>query len=111
MSDTAAGKLTTPSRPARAQTLQPRHFGAVNWIGLATLSKRQMRSNFLDYHYQILGPVVSCLLYLAVFHVAFTTLQSDGSGTILSFIAPGLIIYTACEKAYENAAASLILDK
>ena len=111
MSDTAAGKIRASLHPARAQKLQPRQFGAVNWVGLASLAKRQMRGNFQDYHYQILGPVVSSLLYLAVFHVAFTTLQSDGSGTILSFITPGLIIYAACEKAYENAAASLILDK
>lgn len=102
------GQILSSAAVAR---LRPRQFGAVNWIGLVALAYRQMRGNFGDFHYQILGPVVSSLLYLAVFHVAFSTLQSDGSGTILSFIAPGLVIYAACEKAYENSAASLILDK
>lgn len=90
--------------------LQPRRFGSVNWIGLRSLIRRQMRNGLADYHYQVLGPVVSSLLYLTVFHMALTSLQA-GSGDMLSFIAPGLVIYAACEKAYESSAATLILDK
>lgn len=97
--------------PISGRRLQPRRFGAVNWIGLGSLIRRQMRNGLADYHYQILGPVVSSLLYLAVFHMALNTLQVAGAGDMLGFIAPGLIIYTACDKAYESSAASLILDK
>jgi ABC-2 type transport system permease protein len=100
------GSVRTAVRPR----LQPRRFGAVNWIGLASLTRRQLRNGLADYHYQILGPVVSSLLYLAVFHVALSSLQA-GSGDMLRFIAPGLVIYAACEKAYESSAATLILDK
>jgi ABC-2 type transport system permease protein len=97
--------------PVGGRLLQPRRFGAVNWIGLLALTRRQMRNGLADYHYQILGPVVSSLLYLAVFHMALSTLQVGGAGDMLSFIAPGLVIYAACDKAYESSAASLILDK
>jgi len=91
--------------------LRSRSFGTVNWVGVASLTRRQWRNGLSDYHYQILGPVVSSLLYLAVFHLALSTLQPGGSSDMLHFIAPGLIIYAACEKAYESAAATLILDK
>ena len=108
---TSPGNMTSDGTPVGGGLLQPRHFGAVNWIGLLALTRRQMRNGLSDYHYQILGPVVSSLLYLAVFHMALSTLQVGGAGDMLSFIAPGLVIYAACDKAYESAAASLILDK
>jgi len=111
MSNRPANKMTGTVMPSIAARLQPRRFGAVNWIGLVSLGRRQLRNGLSDYHYQILGPVVSSLLYLAVFHVALSTLQAGGAGDMLSFIAPGLVIYAACDKAYEASAATLILDK
>lgn len=99
------------TRQAGPANLGFRRFGLVNWIGLAALTARQMRNGLADYHYQVLGPVVSCLLYLTIFHLAISTMRGGASGDLLAFIAPGLIIYAACEKAYEASAASLILDK
>lgn len=107
---TASAPVRSAGAGAR-HTLRLRKFGAVNWIGVASLTRRQWRNGLSDYHYQILGPVVSSLLYLAVFHLALSTLQPGSSSDMLHFIAPGLIIYAACEKAYESAAATLILDK
>ncbi|MET1027499.1 MAG: ABC transporter permease [Dongiaceae bacterium] len=94
-----------------AMPLRLRRFGSVNWIGLGTLIHRQIRNGLADYHYQVLGPLVSSLLYLTIFSLALTTMRPGGSAGVLSFIAPGLIIYAACEKAYEASAASLLLDK
>ncbi|TXH33109.1 MAG: multidrug ABC transporter permease [Rhodospirillaceae bacterium] len=99
------------ARQAGAPSLQPRRFGAVNWIGLGALIGRQIRGGLADYHYQVLGPVVSCLLDLTIFQLAISTMRGDAGGGLLAFIAPGLIIYAACEKAYEASAATLILDK
>jgi len=91
------------------QRLGYRRFGAVNGLGLVTLVKREASRGLSDYNYQILGPVVTALLYLAVFRLA---LHGDDSGkALIDFIAPGLIIFSACEKAYESAAGSFIFDK
>ena len=111
MSDTPAGKMIGGAMPSHPARLQPRRFGAVNWIGVASLARRQLRNGLSDYHYQVLGPVVSSLLYLAVFHVALSSLHAGSAGDMLSFIAPGLVIYAASDKAYEASAATLILDK
>ncbi len=90
--------------------LQPRRFGSVNWLGLATLTRREAFRGLQDYNYQILGPVVSSLLYLAVFHLALGTMNAGDSG-LVDFIAPGLIIFVACEKAFECVCGSFIFDK
>lgn len=97
---------------AQRQIGRLRRFGAVNWLGLATLTRREASRGLQDYHYQILGPVTSSLLYLAVFHLAIRTSGSNASNAdLLNFIAPGLIIFVACEKAFENACGSFIFDK
>jgi ABC-2 type transport system permease protein len=92
-----------------AGRLSIRRFGAVNGLGLATLVKREASRGLKDYNYQLLGPAVTALLYLAVFRLA---LHNDETGQLLiNFIAPGVIIFSACEKAYESAAGSFIFDK
>jgi ABC-2 type transport system permease protein len=97
------------SRHLSARPLTVRHFGPVNTLGLASLIKREASRGLSDYNYQILGPVVTALLYLAVFRLA---LHGNGdNGALINFIAPGLIIFSACEKAYESAAGSFIFDK
>jgi len=92
-----------------ASRLGIRRFGVVNGLGLATLVKREASRGLSDYNYQLLGPAVTALLYLAVFRLA---LHNDATGQVLiDFIAPGVIIFSACEKAYESAAGSFIFDK
>jgi ABC-2 type transport system permease protein len=89
--------------------LAVRRFGVLNALGLATLIKREASRGLSDYNYQILGPVVTAILYLAVFRLALH--GNDNNGSMINFIAPGLIIFSACEKAYESAAGSFIFDK
>jgi ABC-2 type transport system permease protein len=92
-----------------AARLSIRRFGALNGLGLLTLVKREASRGLQDYNYQLLGPAVTALLYLAVFRLA---LHNDATGQLLiNFIAPGVIIFSACEKAYESAAGSFIFDK
>lgn len=89
----------------------PRRFGPLNWLGLFTLIEREARRGLKDYNYQILGPVVSSLLYLIVFHLALRTNSDITNTDLLAFIVPGLVIFVACEKAFECAATSFIFDK
>jgi len=95
------------SAPAR-----PRHFGAVNWRGLWTLVLKDLHRARKEYRYSILGPVVSNLLFFAVFALA---LGRDGpyAGelTYLQFLVPGLIIFAVCERAYGSASESILFDK
>lgn len=87
-----------------------RRFGAVNWLGLATLARRECSRGLKDYNYQVLGPVVSSALYLAIFQLALMTV-GGAKMPLVDFIAPGLIIFVACEKAFEGTCGSFIFDK
>ncbi|WP_119462667.1 ABC transporter permease [Rhodospirillaceae bacterium SYSU D60014] len=95
----------------------PRRFGAVNWLGLWTLYRREVLRVLKDYRDTVLGPAVSSLLFLAVFHLALGAGRGpDGSNLVggvsfLQFLAPGLIILAISQRAFETVAASLIFDK
>jgi len=72
---------------------EPRRFGAVNWLGLWTLYRKEV-SRFLNVATQtVAAPVVSALLFLAVFALA----MGGGARTVagmpyVEFLAPGLIM-------------------
>ena len=73
---------------------RPRRFGAVNWRGLMTLALKDIRRTIKSYRYTFLGPVISNLLFLAVFQLAL----GDGAARVgaldfLQFLAPGLMAF------------------
>lgn len=100
------------SRVAVRLRRQPRRFGAVNWIGLATLFRREARRGLKDHLDSLWGPVVANLLYLAIFGLAATSIaRPEDAGSLLAFIAPGLVMFTIMNRAFEMACASILFDK
>jgi len=91
---------------------QPRQLGAVNWLGLWTLLVKEVRRFLKVYFQTVLAPVVTTLLFLAVF--ALATGQSRGlvSGVPYEqFLAPGLIMMAITQNAFANTSSSLIIAK
>jgi ABC-2 type transport system permease protein len=89
-----------------------RPYGAVNWRGLGTLILKDVRRSLREYRYNILGPVVASLLFLAVFALAAG--RDDlyvADLTYLQFLVPGLVIFAVCERAYATSSESLLFDK
>ncbi|MEX0809090.1 MAG: ABC transporter permease [Dongiaceae bacterium] len=100
------------TRVAVRMMRRPRRFGAVNWVGLATLYRREVRRGLKDHLDSLWGPVVANLLYLAVFGLAAGTIDQSGTaGNLLAFIAPGLVMFTIMSRAFEMACASILFDK
>ena len=85
---------------------------APNWIGLRTLYLREVRRFTKVYTQTLLAPVVTTLLFLAVF-----TLALDGSHRIVAelpfvqFLAPGLIIMAIAQNAFANTSSSIMVSK
>jgi ABC-2 type transport system permease protein len=101
-----------PRPPIGRSPPPPRRFGRVNWLGLWTLARRDLHRVLKDYRDTVLGPAVSSLLFLAVFHFAFGGGAATAGGIpLLQFLVPGLVMIACCERAFETAAASLIYDK
>lgn len=90
----------------------PRHYGAVNWLGLWSHYRRGIH-RFLDFAWESLGgPCVFTLMFLAVFVVAFGAETEVVAGlTYARFIAPGLIMFALCYTAFEASAFAVLDDK
>ena len=89
-----------------------RRFGLVNWVGLWTLYLREVR-RFWKVVFQTVGaPVVTTLLFLAIFSLALGGLRPDIGGTpFTSYLAPGLVIMAMLQNAFANTSSSLLIGK
>ena len=103
------------SADARPLPAPPRNYGAINWIGLWTLYKREV-GRFLKVWMQTLfAPVVTTLLFMTVFKLAFGSrgqLTGDFEGLDYNaFLAPGLVIMSMLQNAFQNTSSSLTISK
>tara|TARA_B100000949_G_scaffold103271_1_gene91846 strand:- start:666 stop:1505 length:840 start_codon:yes stop_codon:yes gene_type:complete len=103
------------SADARPLPAPPRNYGAINWIGLWTLYKREV-GRFLKVWMQTLfAPVITTLLFMTVFKLAFGNrgeLTGDFAGLDYNaFLAPGLIIMSMLQNAFQNTSSSLTIAK
>ncbi|MCW5723361.1 MAG: ABC transporter permease [Maricaulaceae bacterium] len=90
----------------------PRRFGPVNWLGLWTLYKKEVR-RFLKVSVQtVLAPVATTLLFLTVFILAFGASRPAVEGVpFAQFLAPGLILMGLLNNAFANSSSSLVVSK
>jgi ABC-2 type transport system permease protein len=115
VSATSIAAMRLPHRGAPGWRT-PRRFGAVNWVGMWTLYRREVWRPLKEYRDTLLGPAVSSILFLAVFDLALSAVGAGvharlGGVAVLQFLGPGLIVFAACNRAFETAAGSLIYDK
>jgi len=89
-----------------------RQFGAVNWLGLWTLYLREVR-RFLKVSMQtVIAPVVTTLLFLAIFLLAFAGQRGAVHGVpFAQFLAPGLVMMAIIQNAFANTTSSLMIAK
>jgi ABC-2 type transport system permease protein len=101
--------MTQPSLPAPPEA---RRFGPINWIGLWTLYLKEVR-RFLKVATQtILAPLVTTLLFLAIFTLALgRAVQTVGGVSLPEFLAPGLVMMAMMQNAFANTSSSLVIAK
>lgn len=97
-----------PALPAFGE----RRFGAVNWLGLFTLTAKEVR-RFMKVAFQtIVAPLISTVLFLVVFMQAFGSSRAAIDGVpYVEFLAPGLIMMAVLTNAFANSSSSLIIGK
>jgi ABC-2 type transport system permease protein len=88
-------------------------MGPVNWLGLWTLVSKEVRRFLKVYFQTVFAPVVTTLLFLAVFALALDgrAVQMVNGVHLLEFLAPGLIMMTMVQNAFANSSSSLIMAK
>lgn len=84
----------------------------INWVGLWTLYDKEVRRFLKVFMQTLAAPVVTTLLFLAIFTLAF-----GGASRIvwdmpfIQFLAPGLIIMAVAQNAFANTSSSLLISK
>jgi len=103
--------LTPQSTPVSSSP-RPRAVGVVNWLGLWTLYKKEVR-RFLKVSFQtLLAPVATTLLYMIVFSLAIGVNREAIEGVpFTTFLAPGLVMMGILNNAFANSSSSLIVAK
>ncbi len=87
-----------------------RHFGRINWMGLTTLYKKEVRRFTKIWLQTLLAPVISNLLYMTVFVLAFAALR-DNPQEFMAFLAPGLVMLGILNNAGSNSSSSIMNGK
>ncbi len=89
-----------------------RRFGAVNWIGLWTLYKKEVMRFFKVAMQTIFAPMATSILFLAIFSLALGAYRPDVNGIpFAAFVAPGLIMMAVLQNAFANSSSSMLISK
>jgi ABC-2 type transport system permease protein len=98
-----------------ADTPTRRQYGAVNWMGLRTLYKKEVKRFWKVMPQTILAPIISNLLFMTVFVLAFAQTRGIGEGTatddFVVFLAPGLVMLGILNNASANSSSSIMTGK
>ena len=90
----------------------PTPFSANNWLGLWTLCAREVRRFTKVYNQTVLAPIVTTMLFLAIFALALGRNADAVHGVpFLQFLAPGLVMMAIMQNAFANTSSSLIIAK
>lgn len=89
-----------------------RHFGSFNWLGMWTLYLKEVRRFIKVITQTVLAPVITTLLFLAIFTLALGRTRPDVNGVpFAEFLAPGLIMMTMLQNAFANTSSSIMISK
>ena len=84
----------------------------INTSAIITIVRFRIREFILEYHYSILGPLISNLLFVIIFSTIdrFYSL-SNGDISFIQFLIPGLIVLVVAQESFDNPSTSIINSK
>lgn len=100
--------------PGKSWSSSSQTPSGINWIGLWTLYRREVRRFLAVAAQTVAGPAVTTLLFLAVLGVVMSRHgqpQPVGGVPYLEFLAAGLIVMTMAQNAFANTSSSLLIAK
>jgi ABC-2 type transport system permease protein len=98
--------------PAPMPVPTPNPSERINWLGLWTLYSREVRRFAKVYNQTVLAPVMTTLVFLAIFALALGHSVDVIDGTpFLQFLAPGLTMMAVAQNAFANTSSSIIISK
>jgi ABC-2 type transport system permease protein len=87
-------------------------FGDINVIGLWTLYAKEVRRFLKVITQTVLAPVVTTLVFLAIFTLALGADRPAVEGVaFIDFLAPGLVVMAIVQNAFANTSSSIMIAK
>lgn len=80
-------------------------------IGLYYFTRREIHRFMKVLSQTIFPPIISALLYIAIFQFVLGKDSSAGIGDYLTFLIPGLVMMSVINNAYANSSSSLFISK
>jgi len=100
------------AKMAQVEQIQARRFGRVNWLGMYTLARREIRRFVAVWTQTLLAPLVTAGLFLLIFNLAIGPMRGDVNGMpFVAFLAPGILMMTVMQNAFANTSSSLVIAK
>src|SRR6056297_2590616 len=89
-----------------------RRFGRVNWLGLATLAKRETQRFLAVWTQTLMAPLATAGLFMVIFSIAIGERRGDVMGVdFTTFIAPGILMMTVIQNSFANTSSSIVISK
>jgi len=105
----------TDSLNLAADAPQSRSYGLINGMGLRTLYIKEVKRFWKVAPQTILAPIISNLLFMTVFVLAFAQTRGIGEGaatdSFVVFLAPGLVMLGILNNASANSSSSIMTGK
>ncbi|MCA1940161.1 MAG: ABC transporter permease [Caenispirillum bisanense] len=87
-------------------------MGRVNWRGGWELYMKEVRRFMKVYLQTVAAPIVTTLLFLAIFALALGRQVPQSYGvSFIEFLAPGLVIMAMVQNAFANTSSSMVISK
>ncbi len=84
----------------------------INYIGIWTLYRKEVHRFLKVYNQTLLAPVVTSLLFLAIFNLALGgQVHKIGEINFSNFMAAGLIMMAVMQQSFANTSSSFIMAK
>lgn len=88
-----------------------RRFGPINGLGLRTLYLKEVRRFLKVFTQTIVAPMVTTLLFLAIFTLALGKTAEIGGVPYAQFLAPGLVMAAVMQQSFANTSSSILIAK
>ncbi len=83
-----------------------------NWIGFATIVRREFKRTMMTINQVVWPPVITTLLFLFIFGVGLgSTLRQMDGVSYIQFLLPGLVMLNVISSSYDEAASSLFQQR
>lgn len=87
-------------------------FGRVNWLGLQTLSVREIMRFMAVWQQTVFAPLMTAALFVIIFSVALGRSDREIMGLpYLAFLGPGILMMSVIQNSFANTSSSIISSK